>query len=59
MRERLGDRVFHSVEPLGQSRLGGEVDQLGRPGLHPEGQFVRGDAGVELAGLRARHDVSD
>ena len=49
--EGLGDGVVEAVEVAGRFRLAGKVDEFGRFDLHAEREFVRGDAGFELAGV--------
>ena len=46
--ERGGLLVVHAVEPPGFLGLAGQVHGLGRRGLHPEGELVAPDPGVEL-----------
>ena len=52
--EGLGLFLVDAVQLSGRLRLLRQVDRLGGCGLHAEGQFVAGDAGLQLALLRAR-----
>src|SRR5262249_22181474 len=47
--EVLGGRVIETVESAGGGALAVDREGLGRLALHAEGQFERGDPGVERA----------